>query len=193
VLGTAAQGVALTVLRYTRVNGGWFAVRGLAATGWISAQPALSAPGVFRSYRSSRFGALYPATWREVPVPAPAAATSSVAFRPASGAGDIVVTTAASVTQLPNGRSGYGLRSVSQVLVCGITAGLVVFQRAAAAPAATPTSVPESLDYLAVVRLPIGKHGALGLYADMPDLGPTLQVFRQFVAAVTFSAPQCPG
>ena len=191
MLGTAAQGVVLTVLRYTRANGGWFAVRGLAATGWISAQPALSAPGVFRSYRSSRFAALYPATWREVPVQAPATATSSVAFRPASGAGDIVVTTAAGVTQLPNGRPGYGLRSVSQVLVCGITAGLVVFQRATAAPAAPPASVPESLSYLAEVRLPIGKQGALGLYADMPDLGPTLQVFRQFVAAVTFTAPQC--
>ncbi|HEX4865417.1 MAG TPA: SH3 domain-containing protein, partial [Acidimicrobiales bacterium] len=109
VLGSAAQGVALTVLGYTNSGGGWFKVKGATVTGWISEQPTLSAPGEFRFYSSSQFAALYPASWTEsvlsgsTPPPttsAPTQATgtsvtpvapSSIVFRPASGAGDIVV------------------------------------------------------------------------------------------------------
>jgi len=212
VLGSAAQGAALTVLGYTTTGGGWFKVKGATVTGWISAQPTLSAPGEFRSYSSSQFAALYPATWTEsalpgsIPVPttsAPSQATStsaapaapsSVMFRPASGPGDIVVIAAGSVSQLPHGRAGYGSKSVSQVVACGTTAGLVVFHQTGTSPTtSSATSVPESLPYLAEVRLAVDNQHALGLYADMPDLGVTFQVFMEFVASVTFSAPQCSG
>jgi hypothetical protein len=200
VLGTAAQGVVFTVLGYTSSGGGWFKVKGATATGWITAQPTLSAPGEFRPYGSSQFGALYPATWAQSAL-APSAPTgtspamlSSVIFRPASGPGDIVVTAAGNVSQLPQGRPGYGLESVSQVVACGITAGLVVFRQAGITHTTSPaTSVPESLTYLAEVRFAVDKQHALGLYADMPDLGVTFQIFKELVASITFSAPQCSG
>ena len=211
VLGSAAQGVLLTVLGYTDSGGGWFKVKGATVTGWISAQPTLSAPGQFRSYSSSQFAALYPATWTEsalssstpaptTSVPTQATSTSvtpvppsSVMFRPASGAGDIVVTSAGSISQLPQGRAGYGRRSVSQIVACGTTAGLVVFQQTGASPTTMPTLAPESLTYLAEVRFAVDNQNALGLYADMPDLGPTFQIFQEFIASVTFTAPQCSG
>ncbi|MGH9055438.1 MAG: SH3 domain-containing protein [Acidimicrobiales bacterium] len=211
VLGSAAQGVVLTVLGYTSSGGGWFKVKGATLTGWISAQPTLSAAGEFRSYSSSQFAALYPATWTESALPgstqvpttsAPSQTTvsaaptapSSVMFHPASGAGDIVVITAGIVSQLPHGRAGYGRKSVSQVVVCGITAGLVVFQRTGTSPTtSSATSVPESLTYLAEVLFAIDNQHVLGLYADMPDLGVPFQTFMEFVASVMFSAPQCSG
>ncbi len=212
VLGAAAQGVVLTVLGYTSSGGGWFKVKGATVTGWISAQPTLSAPGQFQPYSSSPFSALYPATWTESamagsrPVPttstpsqatstaATPAAPSSVVFRPTSGLGDIVVTAAGSVSPLPHGRAGYSLNSVSQVLACGITAGLVVFQQNGTSPTtSSATSVPESLTYLAEVRFAVDKQHALALYSDMSSLGQPFQIFKEFVASVTFHAPQCTG
>jgi hypothetical protein len=201
----------LTVLGYTSSDGGWFKVKGATVTGWISALPTLSAPGEFQSYSSSQFAALYPASWTESALRAPAAAPttsaephptstsapappSSVVFRPTSGPGDIVVTDASSVSLLPHGRAGYGPKSVSPVVACGITAGLVVFQQTGTSPAtSTATSVPQPLTYLAEIRFAVDKQHALGLYADMPDLGTTLQTFKAFVASMTFGAPQCSG
>lgn len=196
VLGAAAQGVALTVLGYTSSDGGWYKVKGATVTGWITAKPTLSAPGQFQSYSSAQFTALYPSTWTE-PTPA---APSSVVFHPASGSGDIVVTTGSSVSKLPHGRAGYSLKSVSQVVVCGITAGLVVFQQSGTPPttgsatsATSTTSVPQSLTYLAEARFAVDKKHALGFYADLPDLGATFQTFEDVLESVTFSAPQCSG
>ncbi len=201
------------MLGYTSADGGWFKVKGATVTGWISARATLSAPGEFRFYSSSEFSALYPATWIESALtPTTAApttsapprgtstgvtpvATSSVMFHPTSGTGDIVVTSAGSVSQLPQGRTGYGRKSVSQVVACGSTAGLVVFQQtdASQTTSSSGTSAPQSLTYLAEVRFAVDKQHALGLYADMPDLGQPLQIFQEFMASVTFSAPQCTG
>lgn len=207
VLGSAAQGVALTVVSYSNSGGGWFQVKGATVTGWISADPTLSAPGKFQFYSSSQFNALYPADWAQAALPGsppssttlsstsvPAQEQSSVVFRPGVGSGDIVVIASGSVSQLPHGRAGYSRESVTQVVACGITAGLVIFRQTGSAPAtSSPTSVPESLTYLAEVRFAVDSQHALGLYADMPDLGLTFQVFKALVASMTFSAPQCSG
>lgn len=218
ILGSAAQGVELTVLGFTASGGGWFKVKGATVTGWVSAQPTLTAAGKFRAYSSAQFAALYPAAWTESTLAAPgtppstsvsvqatqtsttsptnptSAPPSSVVFRPATGAGDIVVRTANAVSQLPHGRTGYSIKSVSQVVACGITAGLIVFQQAGTPPGtSSAASVPESLPYLAEVRVAVDKQHALGLYADMPDLGATFRTFKEFVASLTFNAPQCSG
>ena len=201
------------MLGYTSSGGGWFKVKGATVTGWISAQPTLSAAGDYRFYSSSQFSALYPATWTEsapsgstsapttsVPTQsttttATPVASSSVVFRPASGAGDIVVISAGSISQLPQGRAGYSRRTVSQVVACGVTAGLVIFQQAGSSSNTTSpaASAPDSLTYLAEVRFPVDNQHALGLYADMPDLGATLQILQGFIASMTFTAPQCSG
>jgi hypothetical protein len=49
------------------------------------------------------------------------------------------------------------------------------------------------LSYLIEVRFAIDKQHALGFYADLPDLGVTLQVFKALLSSVTFAAPQCSG
>ena len=202
VLGSAAQGVALTVVSYSSGGGGWYQVKGATVTGWISADPTLSAPGKFQFYSSSVFNALYPADWTEAALPGsappatsvPSQAPSSVVFRPGVGAGDILVIATGNVSQLPHGRAGYARESVSQVVACGITAGLVLFRQTGSSPAtSSATSIPESLTYLAEIRFAVDNQHALGLYADMPDLGLTFQVFKALVASMTFSAPQCSG
>lgn len=207
VVGTAAQGVTLTVLGYTANDGGWLKVKGATVTGWISAQPALSAPGVYRSYTSGAFGALFPATWRASRLPKTSKTVSSVLFRPVSGAGDIVATAGGSLSELPDGRVGYGVERSSQVVVCGITSDLVVLARApgsststTAPPSTAATSsttapssspAPASLAYLAQVRFAVNKHRALAFYADLPELGRTFETFKEFLAGVTFSSPVC--
>ncbi|MBO0732048.1 MAG: SH3 domain-containing protein [Acidimicrobiaceae bacterium] len=179
VLGTAAQGVVLTVLGHTSNAGGWFEVKGSTVTGWISDDPTLSAPGEFRSYSSGQFSALYPASWTAAPF------VNSVVFKPASGSGNIVVTSAASVAALPAGRAGYGQKSVSKTVVCGVTSDLVTYQRAASPASATP--------YLVQIRLPLDQHHALGIEGNLVDQGPQLQIFDAFLAAITFPFPECTG
>src|SRR4051794_20239425 len=51
-VGSASQGATLTVKDHTNSNGGWYQVRGATTTGWITADPTLTAPGYFQSYAS---------------------------------------------------------------------------------------------------------------------------------------------
>jgi hypothetical protein len=131
-------------------------------------------------------------------------------FRPPSGPGDILATWSDTVAHLPDGRAGYGRLSVTPVVACGTTAGLVVFQQSGAAPAtaaseptgtSSATTAPgtpgssgsEPLAYLAEVRFAVDKQHALGFQADMPDLGQSLQIFKEVLASVSYPAPQCSG
>jgi Bacterial SH3 domain len=189
VLGTAAQGVVLTVLGHTGAAGGWYQVKGATVTGWISAEPALSAPGEYRFYTSNEFAALYPATWSSSGSP-PAA----VVFRSSPGPDDISVRTAPTVPQLPTSPTGYGELAASQVVVCGVTSVLVTYQRAGPTPtSASSSSVPASTPYQAEVRLAVDAHHALGFYAALSGLGAPLDVFHSFLASVTFASKQCTG
>ncbi len=189
VLGTAAQGAQLTVLGHTDAGGGWFQVKGATVTGWISADPSLSAAGQFLEYSSAQFSALYPSGWTSSPSP-----PANVVFRSGRGPEDIVVVAASNEVKLPKGRDGYGRSGATQIVVCGVTSELVTYQRSASASSTvTGVSSPASLQYLAQVRLTLDANHALGIYGDVADLGPQLQTFRDFVASVTFPFPQCAG
>ncbi len=189
MLGTAAQGVVLTVLGHTDVAGGWYQVKGATVTGWISGEPTLSAAGEFSPYNSAQFSALYPATWSSSDSP-PAIAL----FRSNTGPDDISVRAAPTVPQLPTGRTGYGEIGSSQIVVCGVTSVLVTYQRAGPTPTtASGTSVPASTPYLAEVRLAVDPHHALGFYSDLSGLEGPLDVFHSFLASVTFASKQCTG
>jgi len=128
VLGTAAQGVVLTVLGHTAASGGWFEVKGATVTGWISGAATLSAPGEFRAYSSAGFQ-------RPVPRDLDRGGVSSggAVFRAPTGPDNIVVTAAAAVAKLPQGRSGYGQEGSQQIVVCGVTSDLVIYQAAGTA------------------------------------------------------------
>jgi len=64
VIANAAQGAIFTVLDYQSGGGGWLKVQGRTVTGWIVADPALTATGTFNRYRAANgITALYPQSW----------------------------------------------------------------------------------------------------------------------------------
>jgi hypothetical protein len=187
VLGTAGQGVVLSVLGHTGGSHGWFQVKGATVTGWITDDPTLSAPGEFRSYVSGPFNALYPATWTSTDLSA-----ATAVFRSTTGPDNIVSIATTSVTKLPPARPGYGRSSTQPVVVCGVTSELIVYQYEGATTTAPPGTAPAT-PYLAQTRLKLDAHHALGFFATLSGVGPQLEVFRQFLASVTFPFPQCTG
>jgi len=196
VLGTAAQGVVLTVLGHTDLAGGWYQVKGATVTGWISGDPSLSATGEFSPYNSAQFSALYPATWSSSQSP-PAIAV----FRANPGPDEISVRSAPTVPQLPAGQTGYGLLEANQIVVCGVTSVLETYQRAQPASSATSSTsatspasaAPPPTPYLAQARIVVDPHHALGFYADLSGLGAPLDVFHSFLYSVSFASKQCTG
>jgi hypothetical protein len=189
VLGTAAQGTVLTTLGHVDTDGGWYQVKGATVTGWISADPTLSAAGEFRTYTSGLFRALYPATWATSESP-----PASVVFRSDAGEENIVVTSGPSVAKLPRGRNGYGQSGSTQIVVCGVTSDLVTYQQAGTTgTTASTTTTAATLPYLAEIRLAVDAQHALGLYGHLSDLGPQLQTFRALADSLVFPSKQCTG
>ena len=185
VVGTPAQGATLAVLDHTDQNGGWYRVQGATVSGWITADPALSASGQFQQYQSSDFGfgALYPQDWTFD------ATTSTVTFRPQSGPQTITVRDGATVAAFARGAPGYFQSSVQAVVVCGVTGDLDEYNRVGGAATASPTG-GSTLPLLAQIRLQLDASHALALdfnYGAASDL----DVFSAFYNSLTFPFPQC--
>jgi hypothetical protein len=188
VLGTAEQGAVLTTLGHVDTDGGWYQVKGATVTGWISADPTLSAAGEYRTYTSGLFSALYPATWTTAASP-----PASIVFRSGPGQENIVVTGGTTVAKLPRGRNGYGQSGSTQIVLCGVTSDVVTYQQAASSGATPPAATAATLPYLAEIRLTVDAQHALGLYANLSNLGPQLQTFRAFASSLVFPSKQCTG
>jgi hypothetical protein len=88
---------------------------------------------------------------------------------------------------------GYGEVGTNTVVVCGVTSTLVTSQTQSVTSTTVAGSAPVGAPYLAVVRLTVDPHHALGFYAGLSDLGHPLDVFRAFLASVSFSSKQCQG
>jgi Bacterial SH3 domain len=188
VLGTAAQGVVLSVLGYTAVDGGWYKVKGATVTGWISGSPTLSAQGEFRSFNGAAFNALYPATWS-----ASQTSTVTTVFRSGSDADIIAANVVPNPTRLPTGRSGFGQIGTSDIVVCGVTSRLLIFQRAAPTPPTSGRAASAPAPYLAQVRVVVDPQHTLGFDAALVDLKSHLAAFESFLYSVTFASKQCTG
>jgi uncharacterized protein YgiM (DUF1202 family) len=182
ILGTAAQGVVLTVLGHTAQAGGWFEVKGETLTGWISGNATLSAPGRFSSFTSSvhQFAALYPVGWRASEGPPYAI------FRAATSIESITVSTAPSVTALGRVAPGYSQIRSESIVVCGVTGNLVTYINSSPSG---PSPLPP---YYAQIRLMLDAKHALGIGANLPNVS-ELQTVRNFAYSVTFPYPQCEG
>jgi Bacterial SH3 domain len=185
-VGSASQGTTLTVKSYSSASGGWYEVQGATTTGWIVADPTLSAPGYFQAYSSSSagFAALYPQNWTF------AEETSDVLFRPQSGQESIVVTSGSSSAALgPEQLSGYAAKSATSEVVCGVTANLTTY---AFGGTSSPTPASGSAALLAnreVITLKLDGTHYLRLaynYSGKPD-----EYFADFYNSVTFPFPQC--
>ncbi|MFN2582652.1 MAG: SH3 domain-containing protein [Candidatus Dormibacteria bacterium] len=190
VVATASQGVLLTVLDYRSDNGGWFKVMGQSTTGWITADPSLTASGTFTPYSSDArmFSVLIPSSWTF------SEETSDVVFRPQQGARSIVVRTAATTAALgQEAPTGYAMSFTQQEIVCGYTGQLDEYVRAgssAATPSASPANGGQRLGNYAAIRLTLDAMHAIELalnYEKKDDL----QTFRDFYNSITFPFPLC--
>lgn len=193
VVGTAAQGVTLTVLEYRADNGGWYKVQGQNTTGWIVADASLTASGVFTSYASTErgFSALIPNTWTF------AEETADVVLRPQKGEQSIVVRTAANSTALgPQEPNGYVAMSAQDEVICGYTALMRTYREGAATAAPTAGASPTAssaarhlADY-ASIRLVFDAAHTMEIafnYASQDQL----EVFQDFYNSISFPFPQC--
>ncbi|MDE3205959.1 MAG: SH3 domain-containing protein [Acidobacteriota bacterium] len=168
VLATAAQGSALTVTGYAAANGGWYQVKGTSVTGWISADPVLSAPGQFQAYSSGQFTALYPSGWTATDAP-----PSGALFTSDRGPDRISMTEAPTVAALPRGRTGFTPVGSSTVVVCGITANLVTYRGTAAASPAAPSSSTATTTTVASTTTTAATPTAGGATTTVAAGGPT--------------------
>lgn len=182
VVGTAAQAAVLRVLGYTPTGGGWYEVRGQTATGWILASPSLTAAGTFNTYSSGQFGTLYPATWTYT------GPSTAVVFRAPGSAATVTVRSAAAVSGLGRVRPDYGRVRSAQVVVCGVTSDLDIYQLAGSTSATRPGAVP----YVAQVGLTLDAHHALGIAAALTDVS-QLSTLADFLNSITFPFPSCIG
>jgi uncharacterized protein YgiM (DUF1202 family) len=187
ILGTPAQGAALTVVDHTDQNGGWYKVQGQTVTGWITGDPTLTAPGQFLQYQSSDrgFNALYPQGWTFD------ASTTDVIFHPLNGPQTIVERNSAQTTDF-GGAGGIGFVGSGQqtVVVCGVTANLNQFTHTGPAPATPTPGTAGPLALLAQIRLRLDATHAIALdfnYSRAADL----DVFSAFYNSMTFPFPQC--
>ena len=186
-VGTAAQGALFEVLAHTDQNGGWYQVKGATVTGWITADPSLSAPGRFVLYQSAQrgFTALYPQDWTF------AEEQQDVLFRPQSGPDTVVVRSAQDTAHLgPAGADGYVPAGSETVEVCGTTGTLLEYTRSAGSTATPVPGTAGRLNRLAQIQLTLDSSHAMGLdfnYTDAKDL----QHFRDFFDSVAFPFPQC--
>lgn len=183
----AARGAELTVIGYSADSGGWYHVQGATTTGWISADPSLSATGTFLEYASTAhsFSVLYPTVWTFAEEP------SDVVFRPQSGPDSVVMRTAANIAALGNaGAPGYGATKDTEVVVCGVTSDLITYDRGSGASASPSGPGSAGLAHLAQIRLKLDEAHALGMdfnYADVHGL----DTFANFYNSTTFPFPQC--
>ena len=193
VIATAAEGVVLTVQNYQASGGGWYQVQGQSSTGWIVADPTLTASGAYQSYSSTDrgFSALIPQTWTFAEEPA------DVLFRPQQGQQTIVVRSAASSAALGSeAPSGYVSSESTQEIVCGYTGQLDYYVSgsvASAPPAsasASPSSAAQRLANYAAIRLRFDTTHTMEIafnYQSKDQLG----VFQDFYNSISFPFPLC--
>ena len=191
VLGTAAQGVTLTVLGYTAQGGGWYQVKGSTVTGYISSDATLSAQGAFMGYSapSGAFSALYPSGWTATAEP-----PSGVDFYPSGGSDSIVVTTATSTAALGQVQTGYSQVNSSSAVVCGVTGNLVTYMTTAATstPSATAVGGTTLEAYQVQIALTLGTKQYLGVTANLASLN-DLPTVQDLVYSLSFPIAQCVG
>ena len=193
VIGTAAQGATFTVQDFQTGGGGWYKVQGASTTGWISADPTLTAMGVFNPYSSTArgFSALIPQDWTFAEEPA------DVVFRPQSGQQSIAVRSGASSSAMgPEAPPGYVQSSTEQEVVCGYTGQLDYYiagtaaQPASPTPGASPTSSAQHLALYAAIRLRFDSMHTIELAFNYTTKD-QLTVFADFYNSISFPFPLC--
>jgi len=186
-LGTAAQGAVLQVVSHTDQNGGWYQVQGQTVTGWVTADPTLTADGQFTQYQSQdrRFSAYYPQDWTFAESP------SNVLFHPSNGDQTIVARNGTRVADFgPGGGAGFNASGQETVIVCGVTGDLNEYTHVGSSPASPAPGTAGPLALLAQIRLRLDATHALALDFNY-NTAADLEVFGDFYNSMTFPYPQC--
>jgi hypothetical protein len=188
VLGGFSQGRTFTVLEYQSGGGGWFRVQGQTLTGWVVADPSLTAAGTFNQYSEANgVTALYPQTWGFQQE------SFGALFVPQQG------TTQSAVLETRNslksfgatGLPGYTQSSIGPVLVCGYTGTLAYYVKAASYTGATPVPLPVARQPLyAEVRFTIDSSHAV-LIGFNYENSSQLDVFSALYNSLAFPFPLC--
>ena len=193
VVATAARGVTLSVLDYRPDGGGWYKVQGQNTTGWIVADPALTASGVFTSYASTErgFSALIPNTWTF------AEEAAAVVLRPQQGDQNIVVRSGANSAALgPQSPNGYIAQSATEQVVCGYTGLLSSYRQGASTGSPTTGASPSAssaarhLSNYAVIRLTFDAAHTMEIAYNYSS-DDQLAIFQDFYNSISFPFPQC--
>jgi hypothetical protein len=187
-VGSLQQGASVSVLDYQAQSGGWFKVMGQSTTGWIVADPTLTAQGDFTVFPSDAFNAMYPQGWT-FRVEAP----NVTRFVPTQqGQQSIVVATAAATSAFPAVTTlGYTSTYTQQVVPCGYTGDLVEYMQsgnAAVAPSPGPL-IPTTPLYVEI-RLRFDALHAMLIAFDYQSKD-QLIIFENFYNAISYPYPQC--
>jgi hypothetical protein len=187
-VGNLQQGATVTVLDYKPDAGGWFKVMGQSTTGWIVADPTLTAQGSFTPFDSPAFSVLVPESWTFAQEPA------DVLFRPQSGTQTIVVRAAATLAAFGAvGLPGYTNTFTQEEVVCGYTGDLVEYASGSGASAAAPSPAGSAATRLAMyaeIRLKFDATHAM-LIGFNYDHTSQLDDFQNFYNSISFPYPQC--
>jgi hypothetical protein len=187
VVGDAAQGAIFTVLDYQSGGGGWLRVQGRSVTGWIVADPTLTATGTFNRYRAANgVTALYPQSWgfqQEA---------YGAIFLPQLGMQNMLLETGAALRSfgLP-GLSGYTQATTESIVVCGYTGTRSEYAKNASYTGATPTALPvPRLPLYVEIRLKFDTTHAMLIGFNYQSSG-QLDVFDDLYNSITFPFPLC--
>jgi Bacterial SH3 domain len=188
VLGGFSQGRTFTVLEYQSGGGGWFRVQGRTLTGWVVADPSLTATGTFNQYSEANgVTALYPQAWGFQQE------SFGALFVPQQG------TTQSAVLETRNslksfgaaGLPGYTQSSVGPVLVCGYTGTLAYYVKAASYTGPTPAPLPVARQPLyAEIRFTIDSTHAVLIGFNYQNSS-QLDVFSALYNSLAFPFPLC--
>jgi Bacterial SH3 domain len=187
VVGNAAQGATVTVLDYQSGGGGWLKVQGRSVTGWIVADPTLTATGAFNRYAAANgVAALYPQTWGFQQE------SYGAIFLPQQGMQNMLLEPAPALKSfgLP-GLPGYTQSTTGPVVVCGYTGTLNEYAKNASYTGATPTALPvPRLALYAEIRLKFDATHAM-LIGFNYQTSDQLDVFADLYNSITFPFPLC--
>jgi len=188
VIGGFTQGRAFTVLQYQSGGGGWFRAQGQTLSGWVVADPTLTAEGTFNMFaEADGVTALYPQDWGFQNE------SFGTLFVPQQGTGQsILLEIAGSLESFgAPGLPGYTQSSSSSALVCGYTGTLSYYAKNASSTGATPAPLPVARQPLyAEIRVRIDSTHAMLIGFNYQNSS-ELDVFAALDNSVAFPFPLC--
>jgi hypothetical protein len=186
-VANAAQGATFTVLDYQSGGGGWLKVQGRSVTGWIVADPTLTATGAFNRYAAANgIAALYPQSWGFQQE------SYGVIFLPQQGTQNMLLETGATLRSFgPSGLPGYTQSTSESIVVCGYTGTLTQYAKNASSTGATPTALPvPRLQLYAEIRIKFDVAHAM-LIGFNYQTSSQLDVFVDLYNSITFPFQLC--